>query len=128
MRRLLLLIAALLVVPLAGCGLFGSHPQDAAAAFLAAVARGDAAGAGRLTDDPAAATNLIQQVRDELKPQRVTLTLGDIRSGDNTASASFSAVWDLGMGREWRYPGAFDLVPAHTDEGWSVRWSPAVLH
>jgi cell division protein FtsI/penicillin-binding protein 2 len=130
------LVAALLVVLtgvllgplLAGCGIFGADPRDAAAAFLDAVARGDDAGAGRLTDDPVAATELIRQVRGELKPQRVQLTLGEIRSGDNIASASFSAVWDLGRGRQWRYPGAFELVPAKTTEGWSVRWSPAVLH
>jgi cell division protein FtsI/penicillin-binding protein 2 len=117
-RRLLLLVAALLAVPLVGCGVFGSDPHDAAAAFSA----------GRLTDDPAAATTLLRQVRDELKPQRVQLILGQTRSGDKTASASFSAVWDLGKGRQWSYSGTFELVPADTNEGWSVRWSPAVLH
>ncbi|MDQ3761671.1 MAG: penicillin-binding transpeptidase domain-containing protein [Actinomycetota bacterium] len=111
-----------------GCGVFGSDPDDAAAAFLDAVARGDDAGAGRLTDDPAAATGLIRQVRDELKPQRVLLTLGETRSGDNIAAVSFSAVWDLGRGRQWRYQGSFDLIPADTTEGWLVRWTPAVLH
>jgi cell division protein FtsI/penicillin-binding protein 2 len=113
---------------LAGCGIFGADPHDAAAAFLDATARGDAPGAGRLTDDPVAATELIRQVRDELKPQRLQFTLGDIRSGDHIASASFSAVWDLGMSRQWRYSGDFQLVPADTSEGWLVRWSPAVLH
>jgi len=54
-----------MAVLLAGCGLFGSDPRDAAAAFLDAVSRGDTAGAGRLTDDPGAATELIRQVRDE---------------------------------------------------------------
>ncbi len=131
-RRLLLLVAALQVALLAalsaGCGIFGSDPQDAAAAFLAAVSRGDDAAAGRLTDDPVAASALLQQVRDELKPQRIQLTLAQTRSGDQTASASFSAVWDLGKGRQWSYAGSFDLVPADTDEGWTVRWSPAVLH
>ncbi|MGH3779182.1 MAG: penicillin-binding transpeptidase domain-containing protein [Pseudonocardiaceae bacterium] len=131
MRRLRLvavLLAALLAVLLAGCGIFGSDPQDAAAAFLAALARGDAAGAGRFTDDPVAATELIRQVRDELKPQRVQLTVGEVRAGDRIASASFAAVWDLGRGRQWRYPGVLELVPANTTDGWVVRWSPAVLH
>ncbi|MGH3872124.1 MAG: penicillin-binding transpeptidase domain-containing protein [Pseudonocardiaceae bacterium] len=129
-RRLLPLVAALLVAQsgLVGCSLFGSDPQDAAAAFLAAVARGDSAAAGRLTDDPVAASALIRQVHDELKPQRVQLTLGQTRSGDKTVSASFAAVWDLGKGRQWSYPGSFDLVPTDNDQGWSVRWSPAVLH
>ncbi|PZS32914.1 MAG: penicillin-binding protein [Pseudonocardiales bacterium] len=117
-----------MAVLLAGCGLFGSDPRDAAAAFLDALAKGDAAGAGRLTDQPVAATELIRQVRAELKPQRVQLTVGEIRSGDRIASASFAAVWDLGRGRHWSYPGAFELVPANTTDGWLVRWSPAVLH
>lgn len=121
-------LGALLGPSLAGCGILRADPHDAAAAFLDAVAQGDAAGAGRLTDDPAAATELIRQVREELRPQRVQLTLGEIRSGDNLASASFAAVWDLGRGRQWRYPGSFDLVPATTTGGWSVRWSPQVLH
>ncbi|PZS23889.1 MAG: penicillin-binding protein [Pseudonocardiales bacterium] len=112
----------------AGCGFFGSDPHDAAAAFLDALAKGDAAAAGRFTDDPVAATELIRQVRGELRPQRVQLTVGDVRSGDRIASASFAAVWDLGRGRQWRYSGAFDLLPANTTDGWLVRWSPAVLH
>jgi len=118
------LISALLV----GCGIFGSDPRDTAAAFLAALARGDAVGAGQLTDNPSAATELIRQVRDELRPQSVKFTLGDTHSGDHIASASFSAAWNLGRNRLWRYTGGFDLVPAATSGGWSVRWSPAVLH
>ena len=124
----LTLTLSLLAASLAGCGLFGADPHDAAAAFLAAVARGDAAGAGRLTTDPAAATDVIRRVRDELKPQSVRFTLSDTRSGDHIASTSFSAVWNLGRNRQWRYAGGFNLVPAQTPEGWSVRWSPAVLH
>jgi beta-lactamase class D len=128
-RRLLATPLVILTGPLlAGCGIFGAGPRDAATAFLDAVARGDDAGAGRLTDDPVAATELIRQVRGELKPQRVQLTLGEVRSGNNIASASFAAAWDLGRGRQWRYLGSFELIPANARQGWSVRWSPAVLH
>ena len=128
-RAQLLLVATLLVTSLAGCGVFGSDPKDAAAAFLAALARGDAEAAGGLTDDPIAATALIRQVRQELEPQRVELSLAEVRSGDGDEdTASFSAVWDLGTQRQWRYQGRFNLAPADTEEGWMVRWSPAVLH
>ncbi len=126
------LVAAVVVVALslgsllAGCGIFGAKPRDTAVAFLEALARGDAVAAGRLTDDPVAATGLIRLAREELKPQRVELTLGDVRSGDRIASASFSAFWDLGANRRWRYAGGFELVPS--DAGWLVRWNPAVLH
>lgn len=111
---------------LVGCGIFGADPRDTAAEFLDAMARGDAAAAGRLTNDPVAATGLIQQVRDELKPTQVQLSVGDVQSGDRVASASFSAVWDLGRNRQWQYAGGFELAPS--DGGWSVRWSPTVLH
>ena len=128
LRIVAVLLPALMAVLLAGCGLFGSDPRAAAAAFLDAVSRGDAVGAGRLTDDPVAATELIRQVRDELKPQHVQLLVDEVRSTDRIASASFAAVWDLGRGRQWRYSGAFELVPATTGDGWLVRWTPAVLH
>ncbi|HEU0086124.1 MAG TPA: penicillin-binding transpeptidase domain-containing protein [Pseudonocardiaceae bacterium] len=135
MRARLLLVATLLVVPLltplAGCGAFGPDPRDAAETFLAAVASGDAEAAGRLTDAPAAATALLRQVRDELKPERVALRVDQVRSGEkdaSTASASYSAMWDLGKNRQWRYSGQFNLVTSDTEAGWSVRWSPAVLH
>ncbi|MGH3767180.1 MAG: penicillin-binding transpeptidase domain-containing protein [Pseudonocardiaceae bacterium] len=117
---------ALVGALLAGCRIFGADPRDTAAAFLDAVARGDAAAAGRLTDNPVAATELIRQVREELKPQRVQFVVGDVHSGDHLAAASFAADWDLGRGRQWRYSGNFELVPA--GNSWSVRWVPAVLH
>ena len=113
---------------LAGCGIFGSDPRDAAAGFLAALARDDASAAGQLTTDPVPATEVIRQVRDGMRPQHLQLTLGDVRSGDHVASASFAAVWDLGRGRLWSYQGDFELVPADSAERWLVRWSPAVLH
>ncbi|MGH4026656.1 MAG: penicillin-binding transpeptidase domain-containing protein, partial [Pseudonocardiaceae bacterium] len=132
MRVRLLLVAALLIGSLTGCGAFGSDPRDSAVAFLAAVASGDAATAGRLTDDPPAASKLIREVRDELRPQRVELTPdpapADESDDGNTASVSYSAVWDLGKNRQWRYSGRLELVSADTETGWSVRWSPAVLH
>jgi beta-lactamase class D len=124
----MLLLVVLTVLPLTGCGLFGSDPKDAASAFLDALTRGDAQAAGRLTDQPAAATDLIKDVRDELKPQHVQLKLGEVTSADDTASAPFSAVWDLGNDRQWRYDGRLNLIPADTEQGWVVRWSPAVLH
>lgn len=131
-RRLVTAVLAVLTVTLSlgallfGCGIFGTEPRDVAAAFLAAMARGDAAAAGQLTDDPVAATNVIREARDELNPQRVEFALSDVRSGDRIASASFTAVWDFGKNRHWRYAGGFELIPS--EDSWSVRWSPAALH
>ena len=60
-----LLTSALLLVAVAGCGLFADEPTpaDAASAFLAALTSGDNAAAGRATDDPEAATALLESIR-----------------------------------------------------------------
>lgn len=132
MRIRLLLVVSVLLAPLAGCGIFGGPaPEDAASAFLQALARGDAMAAGALTDDPSAATERIQQVRGELEPRSVRPTLNEIRTPENsanTATASYTVTWQLGQGRQWTYQGSFDLVRSDTEAGWTVRWSPAVLH
>ncbi|MGH4021096.1 MAG: penicillin-binding transpeptidase domain-containing protein [Pseudonocardiaceae bacterium] len=129
MRVWLLLAIGVLLAPLAGCGVFGGpDPADTATAFLDAVARGDVSAAGRLTDDPAAAAELIRQVRGAVEPQRVWLALEQTRPSEQVATASFAATWQLGKGRQWRYRGSFDLARTDTEAGWSVRWSPAVLH
>lgn len=118
---------------LSGCGAFGPDPRDAALAFVDAVASGDTETAANLTDDPAAAGKLIRQVRDALEPQQVAITLDQLDSGqsdtgERTVTASYTAVWDFGEDRRWRYSNRFELTPADTEAGWLVRWSPEVLH
>jgi beta-lactamase class D len=128
--RVRLLIVIGLLAPLAGCGLFGGPgPSATASTFLSAVAAGDARGAARLTDDPTAATEVIQQVRAALEPESVRMTLDDVREppeSNELATAAFTATWQLGSQRQWRYQGEFGLV--RTEEAWAVRWSPSVLH
>jgi len=127
-----LLAVLLSVLSLTSCGLFGGEPkpEDAARSFLAALAGGDSAAAGDLTDRPQDAAALLGKIRDALKPTAVRAELDQVRdSGNGTASASFTATWTLGEGRDWSYPGTFDL--RHTDDKahpWLIRWSPAVLH
>ncbi|HEY0638891.1 MAG TPA: penicillin-binding transpeptidase domain-containing protein [Pseudonocardiaceae bacterium] len=120
------------VLPAAGCGWFAGEPkpEDTARAFLTALAGGDAAGAARLTDHPDDATALIDSVRAVLEPSAVKAELDQVRdSGGDTASASYTATWTLGEGRDWTFPATFDLRRTDDpDRPWSVRWSPAVLH
>lgn len=128
--RPLLLVLALLL-PAAGCGLFSDpDPRDAAAAFVAAVGESDTDAAAALTDDPAGATAVLDQVRGALEPLTTELRLDDVRTtGDEgTATATYTATWALPDQRDWTYPGGFDLVRADTDLGWVVRWSPAAVH
>lgn len=128
--RARLLIVIGLLAPLAGCGLFGGpDPADTASAFLSAIARGDAGAAARLTDDPPAATERIRQVRTALEPDSVRMTLDSTQESpesDETATAAFTATWQLGNQRQWRYQGEFGLV--RTEQAWVVRWRPSVLH
>src|ERR687894_2576482 len=102
--RVRLLIVIGLLAPLAGCGLFGGpDPADTASAFLSAIARGDAGAAARLTDHPPAATELIRQVRTALEPESVRMTLDATeespQESDETATATFTASWQLGNQR-----------------------------
>ena len=125
-------VALLSVLPVAGCGLFGSDPkpEDTARAFVEALASGDAAAAGALTDNPTDAAELIGRIREALEPTAVKVVLDQVRDSDaGTASASATATWTVGEGREWTYPTTFDL--RSTDDPnrpWQVRWSPTVLH
>jgi cell division protein FtsI/penicillin-binding protein 2 len=130
-RRLLALIATLGVLAAAsGCGLFGDNgPEDATAAFLAAWSAGDDAGAAALTDDPAAAAELLSATRSALAPQGLVADPGQVRTATDRATASVDIAWDLGQGRTWSYLGELELRPApDADIGWEVHWTPTVVH
>lgn len=131
-RAAALLAALLGVTQLTACGLFGGQPlpQDAARAFLAALASGDTAAAGRLTDLPSDTAALLDKVRQALQPQAVRAELDQVRdSGGDLASASFTTTWTLGEGREWSYPATMELYRADGEtRPWTVRWSPTVVH
>lgn len=126
------LVPLTLVGALTSCGLLGggAAPQDTAQEFVRAVASGDTAAASQLTDHPAEAAALLDKIRGALEPTAVRAELDQVRdSGVGAASASYTATWTLGEGREWSYPASFDLT--HTDDKakpWLVRWSPTVLH
>jgi beta-lactamase class D len=126
-------VALLSLLPLTACGLFDGDPapEDTARAFVEAFASGDTAAAGALTDDPRAATELLDKIREVLEPTAVTAQLDQVRDpGDGgTVTAGFSPTWTLGEGRDWSYPSTFDLRRTEDpDRPWQVRWSPTVIH
>jgi len=131
-RRTRVGIAALvlLLTALAGCGLGGDGPEEAAQAFAAAWAGGDDRAAAALTDDPAAATALLTSVRESLAPAGLAVQVGQVRTASDTATASLDLRWDLGQGRIWSYHGEAGLRRAPTDDGpaWRVVWAPTVVH
>jgi len=97
--------------------------------FLSEWAAGDAAGAGRLTDDSAAARAVLEGVSEGLAVAKAELSPGDPqRADDGRVTLPFSAVLTLrGLGK-WDYTSSLTLVRAGDDGPWRVDWSPAVVH
>ena len=131
-RLCTVLLSVILLATLTSCGLFGGDPkpQDTAQVFVRAIADGDNATASQLTDQPTEAAALLGKIRTALGPSAVRAELDQVRdSGADTASASFTATWVVGDGREWTYPSTFDLRrTGDKDRPWMVHWSPTVLH
>jgi cell division protein FtsI/penicillin-binding protein 2 len=130
-RLLALLTALVVVLGVAGCGLFGGDgPDEAAQAFAAAWSAGDDRGAAALTDDPAAATELLTAVRAELAPASLSVQVGQVRTASDAATASLDLRWDLGQGRVWSYVGEVGLRRTGGGDGpaWTVAWVPTVVH
>lgn len=125
-RRLAAVLAVAVLT--AGCGLFGGGgPEETVEKFLTAWSTGDVAAAAALTDDPAAAAELLTVTRDALAPVSLTAQAAQVRTATDRATASVDVTWDLGEGRIWTYLGELDLFPV-PDSGWQIRWAPTVVH
>ncbi|MFJ5232438.1 penicillin-binding transpeptidase domain-containing protein [Kitasatospora sp. NPDC088391] len=127
-----------------------------AKAFLDAWAKGDLAGAAKLTDDPDRAQAALQAFQGSVKPSAVHLTVGGpttapspgaaksasaAPSGAASASASASApTGPTGVlesfkaslefadtGLPWNYDGVLGVVKM-SDNTAAVHWAPSVLH
>jgi hypothetical protein len=71
----------------AGCGLFdGDGPGETLEAFLSAWTAGDDAGAAALTDDPAAATQVLTDARAALSPVGLVAGAGQLREATDRAN------------------------------------------
>ena len=135
MRLPALVVALLAFLGVAGCGLFGDDgPQDTVTAFVSAWSTGDHPAAAALTDDPAAAEELLTATRSALAPVGLAAGVAQVRTATDRATASIDVRWDLGEGRTWAYLGELELVrgpgTAAPDaaQGWRVRWAPTVVH
>ncbi|MDN5747205.1 MAG: penicillin-binding protein, partial [Pseudonocardia sp.] len=126
--RALLVTVALLTVTV-GCGLFdGGGPEGTAREYLAAWSAGDAAGAAALTDDPAAAAELLSATREALAPVSLSATVRQVRTATDRATASVDVTWDLGEGRTWSYLGELELTVVPEESGWKIRFDPTAVH
>jgi hypothetical protein len=102
---------------------------DVAGEFLDAFAAGDAAAAGRLTDNEPAAGTQLAQVWRTLTPTLVTVdrTALTLPPPDATvADEPFTLTWTFPGQRTWGYASGLHLVK--TRAGWRVNWQPALVH
>ncbi|MGY1713588.1 penicillin-binding transpeptidase domain-containing protein [Geodermatophilus sp. SYSU D01106] len=125
-------VLTLLSAPvLAACS--GSSEDDvraAAQAFLDDWAGGDAAAAAGATTDPAAATALLEQTAADLPGAALSAELGAVTVEDGTATAAWSATWDLQAAPDWTYDATLELREGEGDgaEAWQVVAEPALVH
>ncbi|MCP2280641.1 Cell division protein FtsI/penicillin-binding protein 2 [Nocardia amikacinitolerans] len=120
-HRKLLVLSAAPVLALAACGSGPEQPDTVAGQFADALNRDDVAAAAALTDDPAKATDTLNQLYDGLGKE-VTF---EVRSTDGNGF-TLAATWHLGKGgrNEWSYT----TVGEATENGeWKIRWDPATV-
>jgi cell division protein FtsI/penicillin-binding protein 2 len=118
----------LTIVPALGACSGGSEDDVRAAAetFLDAWAGGDTAAAARATTDPDAATALLEQTATDLPEAALSTELGAVTVEDGTATARWTATWDLAAAPEWSYESTLRLEEG--DEDWEVVAEPALVH
>jgi cell division protein FtsI/penicillin-binding protein 2 len=115
---------------LAGCTSATPKAADPAAevtAYAAAWQSGDLVTASGLTDDPAAATQLLKTTELNLSPSEFTVTPGPLtRTSDTTATSTAAVSWTLGDAGRWSYDVTWNWT-LH-DTGWRLVWSPTSVH
>ncbi|MEV6105802.1 penicillin-binding transpeptidase domain-containing protein [Streptomyces sp. NPDC051940] len=141
-RRVLLPVVGLLaaggVVAGLVVGLGGDGPEDAVRAqaqgFLDAWARGDAERAAAHTDDPVAAGDLLGSVQRNLQPTAAALRAGDPaetrEKGQDGTSFEVPLAMDFTLPDHghWRYASSALVKRRAEGEGWTVHWTPRLLH
>jgi cell division protein FtsI/penicillin-binding protein 2 len=127
-RGLALALSFLLSVPFAAAcsGSAEDDVREAAQAFLDAWAGGDTAAAAGATDDAGAARALLEQTAADLPGALLAAELGRVTVEDGTATAEWTATWDLAAAPEWSYEATLRLREAEDD--WQVVAEPTLVH
>lgn len=119
------LLFALLLV-LAGCSSGETSAEAVARQFSAAINSGNAASAANLTDNPAAARPVIEQMLDGLPAEDVAFDVEQAAStGGGSGIVSLRATWDFGKDRTWSY--TTDGTMTQLSIGWRLTWEPDLL-
>ncbi len=104
-------------------------PAEVVAGYLEAFAAGDLQRAANLTDDPATAAAMLADSRSGVNAKQVSaypVSVPPPAEGTNTVEGSFRIKWTLGPERVWQYENPIRLDRAA--EGWTVHWSPTLIH
>ncbi|MBJ7452756.1 MAG: penicillin-binding protein [Blastococcus sp.] len=123
-----LLTSLLLAGPvLAACSGGGEDEvRETAQAFLDDWAGEDAAAAAAATDDPDVVTALLEQTATDLPDAELSAELGDVTVEDGSATADWTATWDLAAAPDWTYDASLRLEEG--DDGWQVVAEPTLVH
>ena len=121
------IIAALaMLLVLAGCGSGESSAENVARQFSSAINSGNAAAAANLTDNPAAARPVIEQMLQGLPAEEVKFEVEQAAStGGGSGIVSLRAKWDFGKDRTWGY--TTDGTMTQLSIGWRLAWDPDLL-
>ncbi len=103
-------------------------PEAQLAAFLAAWQRFDAGTAADLTSDPAAATQVLDEVATNLGPDSMTIAASPTtRTDAESATTPVTYTWTFGEDETWSYPATWSWK-RDSDAQWRLDWAPAVVH
>ncbi|MGX6509176.1 penicillin-binding transpeptidase domain-containing protein [Rhodococcus sp. SJ-2] len=128
-RTVTLVTAASLTLGAVGCATGPDQPDTVAQEFATALDTGDSASAAALTTDPAVAEEMISGLFEGLGNDDPTVTVAGTGEGD---TFELDVSWNFGEGRDWSYRTTGSATPdgadgSDDDDGWRIRWDPAVL-
>lgn len=129
MHRLLALMIVLGMVcasALVACTPRPASAEPVAQAFLDAVTAGNAEQIARHVDLPDEATPAVMETREGLQPEDITYENLTMVNNGSQASARYTLTWHLPRERTFSYDT--EMVLTKTQDEWSVRWQPSLLH
>ncbi|MDA8371302.1 MAG: penicillin-binding transpeptidase domain-containing protein [Nocardiopsaceae bacterium] len=103
-------------------------PEVAVRTFLLDWQAGVYEGAANQTNgDVDEVAEALEQAHAQLDLASIRFSLGGLEREGDSATAKFDATADLGIGDPvWTYTGSIPL--SRDDSGWTIDWSPAVIH
>ena len=129
-RSLPVLVLALVLGVLAACTTDPNQgdpgPGDRVGAFVQAWQQMDFDAASDYTTSPAAAALMLDQVTNDLRPDQLTITPGEVsRVSATQATMTVSFTWQLPDAGSWTYPATWTWKK---DRDWEIDWAPSVIH